>query len=117
MIQINIDYVRIPNAEQKRISKIGVLHDGADAVYTYSSDKNPGEVSFPHTVESVTSLTVVLIDTADKSLPTNIALEIMGCYDPNIKITTTTEAEDGKFDAFTQLFITHAANFSGYDDN
>lgn len=61
--------------------------------YTYSSNPRPNEVAFTSTLEFVTSLNIQLTNTLDRTLPSNLKLEIFGCFQPNDTLVTKAQIE------------------------
>ena len=91
---MTIETARFVNGDQLKIRQIGVLADVLDD-YVNSTTIKPNEVSFSSPIELVSSLTIKLFNTTDSSLPSNLKLEILGCYDETVKLSTKAQVEDG----------------------
>ena len=64
----------------------------SDTVNSVSA--KPNEIAFDFPIELVTRLTVQLLSTIDRTLPSNLKLEVLGCYDSTKPISTKAQIED-----------------------
>ena len=93
---MNLDLIRFVGNDQGKISHIGVIADVQDD-YVNSTSAAPNEVSFSSSIELVSRLTVRLGSTTDRSLPSNLKLEILGCYRPRGGLATKAQVEEGSY--------------------
>ena len=91
---MNLDLIRFVGNDQAKISQIAVIADALDN-YVNSTKATPNEVSFESSLELVSSLTIQLTSTTDRSLPSNLKLEVLGCYRPRDGLATKAQVEDG----------------------
>jgi hypothetical protein len=87
-----------------KLNQISVLADVMND-FVYSTPKKPNEVYFSSAIEYVSSLTVQIVSTSDKSLPSNLKLEILGCQSPARQLSTKPQIEEGKNLFLISVFI------------
>lgn len=83
------------NGDETKLNQIGVVADVMEN-FVYSTQRRANEVSFSSAIQYVSSLTVQIVSTSDKSLPSNLKLEIFGCYSPVNKLSTKAQIEQSE---------------------
>ena len=98
--------IRFVNGDQSKLSRIAASTDMSDTVN--SATAKPNEVTFDFPIELVTRLTVQIISTIDRSLPSDLKLEVLGCYDASKPISTKAQIEDSNVEyivLFSFVFV------------
>jgi len=90
--EVTLELIRFVNGDQSKISRIAASTDMSDTVNSVSA--KPNEIAFDFPIELVTRLTVQLLSTIDRTLPSNLKLEVLGCYDSTKPISTKAQIED-----------------------